>query len=227
FFNQLVGGPANGYRFLDDSNLGWGQNLKPLKAWMDANGVDHINLAYFGQADPAYYGIDCTHLPGAPSFAIDRVARPRLPGYVALSAAIVNGVYAPPSWRLFYRPFRDLQPVAVIGHAIRVYWVDEWPDAIGENVPGAEPDAHRELADALLFGLRWPEQAVRHYDEYIRTRPDDVDGLANYGLALAASGRIGDSMATLERALHIAPTHRMAHEYLRRVEAALGKAGVK
>src|SRR5258708_6864150 len=57
-FNTLAGGPANGYRLLVDSNLDWGQDLKGLKHWMDAHDVTHINLAYFGTADPAYYGLD-------------------------------------------------------------------------------------------------------------------------------------------------------------------------
>jgi len=48
YFNELAGGPAGGFRYLADSNLDWGQALKPLKKWMDANGVQHINLAYFG-----------------------------------------------------------------------------------------------------------------------------------------------------------------------------------
>ena len=53
FFNRAVGGPSNGFRYLADSNIDWGQDLKPLKGWMDRNQVAHINLAYFGVADPA------------------------------------------------------------------------------------------------------------------------------------------------------------------------------
>ena len=66
FFNRLVGGPANGHLVLLDSNLDWGQDLKPLKQWIDEHHVEQINLSYFGTADPAYYGIHCTHLFGAP-----------------------------------------------------------------------------------------------------------------------------------------------------------------
>ena len=32
FFNRAVGGPSNGFRYLADSNLDWGQDLKPLEA---------------------------------------------------------------------------------------------------------------------------------------------------------------------------------------------------
>ncbi|MGD0651949.1 MAG: glycosyltransferase family 39 protein [Verrucomicrobiia bacterium] len=127
FFNQLVGGPRNGYEYLADSNLDWGQDLKPLKRWMDNNNVQHINLAYFGTADPAYYGIQCTYLPGSPFFAGNLVRRPQLPGYVAVSATILDGVYLNDLEKAFYKPLLDREPNAVIGYSIRVYWVErDW-----------------------------------------------------------------------------------------------------
>jgi hypothetical protein len=95
---------------------------------MDETGVSHINLAYFGTADPAYYRIDCTHLPGAPTFALSQIQKPRLPGYVAIGATIASGVYLDPRWRLFYRAFRSETPVATVGNALKLYWVDQWPE---------------------------------------------------------------------------------------------------
>ncbi len=35
YFNESVGGPEQGYRYLSDSNLDWGQDLKGLKAYME------------------------------------------------------------------------------------------------------------------------------------------------------------------------------------------------
>ena len=124
FFNSFVGGPRNGYRYLVDSNLDWGQDLKPLKRWMDQHQVKHINLAYFGTADPAYYGIECTQLPGAPFFASAEVRAPQLPGYVAVSATLASGVYLDEAGRAFYRPLRDRVPEAVLGNTIFIYRVE-------------------------------------------------------------------------------------------------------
>lgn len=204
FFNQLVGGPSNGFRYLTDSNVGWGQNLKPLKKWMDRNGVSHVNLAYFGQADPAYYKIDCTYLPGSPNFALDSVARPRLPGYVAISSTVLSGVYLPPQWRPFYEPFLDMTPVAVIGNSMRVYRIDRWPETPGPKTD-ADVEARRELADALLFGLGWPTRALVYYREYLERRPDEAGPLVNSGVALAAMGRASEALETFRRAVHLAP----------------------
>jgi tetratricopeptide (TPR) repeat protein len=193
FFNQLVGGPSNGFRYLADSNLGWGTDLRRLKQWMDRRGVAHINLAYFGQADPDYSG------------------------YVAVSPTILQGVYAPPEWQLFYRPFIALEPAAVIGHSMRVYWVEQWPDAPiardeeadsrWNGAPDIPIEAHRTLADALLLGMRWPEPAVPRYRDYTRHRPGDADALMHFGIALVAAGRVDEAMPVLHDAVEAGPRH--------------------
>ena len=63
YFNEFVGGPKNGYKYLVDSNLDWGQDLKGLKSYMDEKGIDKIKLGYFGSADADYYGINYEYLP--------------------------------------------------------------------------------------------------------------------------------------------------------------------
>ena len=124
FFNQFIGGPRNGYKYLSDSNLDWGQDLKLLKRWMDKNGVQSVNLSYFGHADPVYYGINCAYLPPTPFFAKGRDSAPRFPGYVAVSVQNLIGVALDPPHRDFYEKLLGSEPVAVIGYSIRVYWVE-------------------------------------------------------------------------------------------------------
>jgi len=57
FFNFAAGGPRNGTRYLLDSNVDWGQDLKRLRAFLSQHGIQQPCLAYFGGAEPAYYGI--------------------------------------------------------------------------------------------------------------------------------------------------------------------------
>lgn len=65
YFNQLAGGPSQGYKHFVDSSLDWGQDLPGLKAWLDKNAKSQsIYLAYFGTGDPNYYGIQSIRLPG-------------------------------------------------------------------------------------------------------------------------------------------------------------------
>jgi hypothetical protein len=127
FFNVLAGGPAHGSKYLVDSNLDWGQDLKGLKRWMVQNGVARINLAYFGFADPKYYAIDCQLMPGSPPWSQDdQIRLPQLPGYVAVSATLLRGVYATSAVeRDFYARLARITPVATIGHSIFVFKIEQ------------------------------------------------------------------------------------------------------
>jgi len=202
FFNVLAGGPEHGLDYLADSNLDWGQHLKSLKHWMDRQGVSHINLAYFGQADPAYYHIDATLLPGTMLPGADAVAKPTLPGYVAISATMLSGVYLPPAWRMLYDAFRDRAPAAEIGHSIYVYWVDQWP----EGAAADDPDLDRELAD-YLASLHWRSHAVRHYQRYLAARPGDAAARARLAATQLEAGETDQAIATLRAAAASAPAN--------------------
>jgi hypothetical protein len=125
FFNQFVGGPRHGNEYLIDSNIDWGQDLKGLKQWMDQHDVHHINLGYFGTADPVYYNINCTYLPGSPFYDDKFVSGPSLPGFVAVSVTNLRGLYFLPAMRDLYKPLLDTEPSAVIGYTIYIYWVDQ------------------------------------------------------------------------------------------------------
>jgi hypothetical protein len=98
YFNELAGGPARGYQHLVDSSLDWGQDLPPLKQWLDHEGLQGpghppVYLSYFGNARPAYYGIDAVELPGFPDLT-PRRRPPRLTGGVyCISATTLNAVY--------------------------------------------------------------------------------------------------------------------------------------
>jgi 4-amino-4-deoxy-L-arabinose transferase-like glycosyltransferase len=127
FFNVFAGGPRNGFQSLADSNVDWGQSLKTLGAWMRDHNVRRINLAYFGTADPKYYGMDVRYMWGtiAPDVAAAQQGPPELPGYVAVSATLLDGVPFDSRLRDFYRPLRNRVPTADIDGSIKVYWVDQ------------------------------------------------------------------------------------------------------
>jgi tetratricopeptide (TPR) repeat protein len=220
FFNRVVGGPRNGYKYLADSNLDWGQGLKLLKKWMDQQGVSHIALAYFGTADPAYYGIDYTALPAAtPSFELPSIARPwtppKLPGYVAVGATVLTGVYQDLQWQMFYRGVRDMTPAAVIGNSIYVYWLERWPEANELDPPTTprEVEADRWLADEMM-SRQWFDHAIFHYRRYLRRQPDNPGALINLGLALSSVDAPDVAISTLERAVTLAPDNGMGQLFL-------------
>jgi 4-amino-4-deoxy-L-arabinose transferase-like glycosyltransferase len=63
FFNAAAGGTQNGHRYLLDSNLDWGQDLKRLGHYTESRKIENLCLSYFGTADPAFYGIHSQPLP--------------------------------------------------------------------------------------------------------------------------------------------------------------------
>lgn len=95
YFNQLAGGPKNGYKHLVDSSLDWGQDLPALKTWLDQHPnqstTGRLYLAYFGTALPRYYGIEATELPFDSS--ADKLPAFE-PGTYCISATILQHVYS-------------------------------------------------------------------------------------------------------------------------------------
>jgi hypothetical protein len=125
YFNELAGGPSGGWRYLVDSNLDWGQDLKALKQWMDDHGVASVKLSYFGAADPDYYGLRCEMLPGyggvLPHAAVRDVRAGEL---VAVSATNLQGVFLGAEAKPLMARLRALPPVDRVGYSIFIYRPD-------------------------------------------------------------------------------------------------------
>ena len=120
FFNVLAGGPSGGIPRIWRIRISTRAGPQGAEIWMDEHRVDSISLGYWGHADPQDDGIKCTYLPGAPGWIDDALLqRPRLPGYVAVSATLLQGVYAEnEGQRNYYRRLLSHTPAAIIGHSI-------------------------------------------------------------------------------------------------------------
>ncbi|MDH3282477.1 MAG: glycosyltransferase family 39 protein [Gammaproteobacteria bacterium] len=130
YFNEFIGGPKNGHKYLADSFVDWGQDLPALKAYMDEKGIDRIRLAYFGSGDANHYGINYDYLPSvglAPTkegqswwYEKGAATLPDLEltgGPIAISVTLLAGVFYPG----YYAPLRDMEPVDNVGHSILIY----------------------------------------------------------------------------------------------------------
>jgi 4-amino-4-deoxy-L-arabinose transferase-like glycosyltransferase len=121
YFNEAIKGAGNGYKYLVDSNLDWGQDLKGLKKYMDVNGIHKISLSYFGADTPARYGINYDWLPSHYLYnpEPEKPYEIKPDQLVAVSVTNLQGVYLDNinqyKWLLQY------EPVAKIGYSIYVY----------------------------------------------------------------------------------------------------------
>jgi 4-amino-4-deoxy-L-arabinose transferase-like glycosyltransferase len=129
YFNSLAGGPANGHRYLADSNLDWGQGLPALAGVMRDRGYDRVAIAYFGTAPPTVYGVESSPWDTADPRALNGCQA------VAVSVSYLCGVdYG----RQMFAEFRDLTPDAKAGESIWVY------DLTRPEVRAALTDARRQ-----------------------------------------------------------------------------------
>jgi Flp pilus assembly protein TadD len=73
-----------------------------------------------------------------------------------------------------------------------------------------------------MQAMAQPEQAITHFQEALRLRPDDPWFLTNLGIAQRRSGRLSEALQTLERALALAPGDAKAQHSLANVLAERG-----
>jgi len=118
YFNELVGGSEEGYRYLVDSNLDWGQDLKGLARYQEEHALGRVYLAYFGTADPDYYGIEYECMPSYGLLDCDESPIPRS-GTLAVSATCLQGGCTENP--IAYHWLLDEDPIAKIGYSIFVY----------------------------------------------------------------------------------------------------------
>jgi hypothetical protein len=130
YFNLLAGGPSNGHNIAIDSNIDWGQDLLRLRAWLAQEGLADvpIKLAWFGTADPAYYGLNYEPLPGLPRhfdlwWNVPFDPTQPEPGVYVLSVS--NLWELPLEEKTVFAWFRQREPTARVGYSLHVYVIEE------------------------------------------------------------------------------------------------------
>lgn len=125
YANEAAGGPSHAHDLLSDSSSDWGQQLKPVKRYLDAHGINNCWFAYFGEgvADYGYYGIPCKPLITADSLYFDAPhdVPPAIDGPVLMSAGILSGFEFGPGPLNPYQQFNQLKPAAVVDYGVFIY----------------------------------------------------------------------------------------------------------
>jgi hypothetical protein len=204
YFNELAGGPKNGYRHLVDSSLDWGQGLPGLKTWLATHAApgEPAYLSYFGTGEPDYYGIQARRLMFVNGFKFPPPPiSPLEPGLYCISATMLSHVYSPVrgDWTLTLE--REYQAERQLEHVLIDY--------------ARDPRRRREL-EASVPREKWLA-AIQRYEwlrlarlcHYLRVRGPD----ANVGYSIlifrldageifgATAGSLRDWQALIERAV--------------------------
>ena len=142
YFNELVGGPKNGWKILAKSDSSWGQDLILLKRWLDSHPeATPLHLAHCGPFDPRLTGIKFTTPALGPNGKERHTELPvascgPLPGWYAidvcfllggdpLSASDGRGGWIEPSHIPGYdfSWFQKFIPVTMIGYSVYIYHI--------------------------------------------------------------------------------------------------------
>ncbi|MBI1791609.1 MAG: glycosyltransferase family 39 protein [Acidobacteria bacterium] len=122
FFNLAAGGPKAGPRYLLDSNIDWGQDVKKLAAYLKARDIPGVCIAYFGNANFEYYKVGADYLPHTD----EPDKRAQFDCVAAASVTPLYGLYTAPG---NYDWLRRMPPTAKIGYSIYVWDLRKKPAA--------------------------------------------------------------------------------------------------
>lgn len=143
FFNRLVGGPANGWQWLVDSNVDWGQDIGALAAYEQAHLPEPYQVAWLGTAPLSAYGIRRGEAaPIWPQGREDPLTDPfyppaPAPGQYVISATQLHGVYLKNPARFAW--FKTQNPLDRIGYSLFVFDVPVTGPAAGIGLAGIGP----------------------------------------------------------------------------------------
>ena len=110
YFNELIGGPDNGYKHLIDSNIDWGQDIKRFARYAAGVQPRKVKACLFGPDQERYShlfdGLEC----GKP-----------VTGLVAASVHLLMGGGYPDKAHQCFEWLLDHDPIDKIGYSILIY----------------------------------------------------------------------------------------------------------
>ena len=124
YFNESIGGPSQGYKYVTDSNLDWGQDLRRLAQFVKDNKIETIYVDYFGGDDLKY------RLGDKFQFWWGKRNPNELPAnsWIAISASFLQSGRGVTTKGFiektdYYNWLNQYEPVTIIGNSIFVYYI--------------------------------------------------------------------------------------------------------
>lgn len=124
YFNEWIGGPKNGWKYLADSNIDWGQNYPELGAYLSRHGLDGARAFLMSFDNPWHYmqpgSLSPQPVPPDASAAVFQPVR----GTYAISVNLLTGVLLPSGHEDYLAEFRRRTPTARAGYSILIYVIN-------------------------------------------------------------------------------------------------------
>jgi len=235
YFNELIGGPTNGYKYLVDSNLDWGQDAKRLAGWVTERGIEKIKIPdRFSIVSAGASGSEFWYSRSYEFYLEDKYeylpeAAPTT-GWVAVPATLLQWGRANPAeksgWSSdSYRWLDAYEPVAKIGYSIFVYYIDDIEPGIRANYEAKLESARRmvdtDQSSQNFFNVGFYaikagnfKEAIEANKWVIRLDPNDAAAYNNLGTAYNNLQEWDKAIVALEKALELNPELELARNNL-------------
>jgi hypothetical protein len=134
YFNELIGGPRNGYQYLSDSNVDMGQDLKRVSAYLREAGITEPHVLCLGETNLwGCHGV-AYHMPHAKLWGAEypRALPAELPaGFFVIGKTprwlarekLKKNAAALQQWKALAKLLDNVAPVHTIGHSVDIYYL--------------------------------------------------------------------------------------------------------
>jgi tetratricopeptide (TPR) repeat protein len=196
YFNEIAGGAKNGWKYMVDANIDWGQDLNRLRDYVASSGASDVILSYYGSTVPEAAGFPFQDLYSFGTWGKKDHVNSLTPKKELLAVSVTNlqGVYVKPvlgadgmNW------IKEMKPSGRIGYSILVYDIT------------SNARAHEWLSHMYMAG-GFADQARREAARALELNPNSVWGLVNSALLVSDGRKIHQAFALFERALKADPT---------------------
>jgi hypothetical protein len=210
YANEPAGGSNNLYKYLDDSNLDWGQSDAQIDAYVHSHRLGSCAIAWFS---PHQSSPPCMGLPSLFDVSMGPTPPPVLPdtftGTILLepSAVFWTDAYLPFLRRkpddifahgsvLVYRGTFDLHVLSAVRHMYRGIWmirfahdaqhaIDEFA-AAERNCPDINRPTNEQFYAIALLELHRPAEAKPHFQKLLELSEDHPGLRAAHEMAVQA-----------------------------------------
>jgi hypothetical protein len=125
YFNELIGGPKNGWKYLTNSNIDWGQDMLQLKRWVDSHPeAKPLTVACFGINYRIFDIVAAEKMPPNSRFG-DEGGESLLDGWYAVSASILAGRKDRGMDYEVINGLADMRPIDSVGGSIFLFHIKQ------------------------------------------------------------------------------------------------------
>lgn len=194
YFNEFAGGSKNGYKYLVDSNIDWGQDLKGLKKFIQKEKVSDVVLSYYGSGLEEFAGFKFQDLYSFGLWGEKKHINSPKPEKEILAVSVTNlqGLYLGKIGHDIFYWLKERKPITAIGHTIFVYDITR------------DVSFHERLANIYFFTGQY-KKAFREAERIIILDKKSAAGHLILSFLYLSADQYDNAIKEYQKAIEINP----------------------